>query len=125
MAVPAELEDPVAEEPEPVLVAEAPDLPLPEPDVAVAAGVTVPLTPMLARSVYNDADVNVTQLLDAAGVGVYGTPVIDTVSAGWVQVVVTPLVTYTPTGVISAPWQASKVPFLALFGALKAQPIRS
>lgn len=58
MAVPAELEDPVAEAPEPDLVVEARE-PDPEalPAVAEAEGVIVPLTPMLARSVYNDADV--------------------------------------------------------------------
>lgn len=43
----------------------------PEPEAPVAvADAGEPVIPTLARSVYNDADVYVTQLLDAAGVGV-------------------------------------------------------
>jgi hypothetical protein len=44
-----------------------PALPVTLPVAAVEGALVIP---MLARSVYNDADVYVTQLLDAAGVGV-------------------------------------------------------
>lgn len=37
---------------------------------------------------------------------------------GCVQVVVTPLETYWPTGVIESPSQTSKTPFCAVFGQL-------
>lgn len=70
IAVPAELDDPVWEAPAlaPVLVAELPDEC--EPEAPVVAAADAPLAATLARSVYRDADEKVTQLLEAAGVGV-------------------------------------------------------
>lgn len=70
IAAPAELDVGEAPALAPVLVAEPAEPEEPEglePEVAVAA---TPLAVTLARSVYKDADAIVTQLLDAAGVGV-------------------------------------------------------
>ena len=100
-------------EPECVPVAELP----PETD-----GVLV----LLGRAVYSAAELYCTQFEDEGTTGVYGTVVIGpSDSGGWKYVCVTPPDTYTPGGVMSSPSHTSNVPFLALLGALYAQPRRS
>jgi hypothetical protein len=82
------------------------------PELAPAL-LVAPADGTLVGAPYNCAEEKVWQLEEDNGLGVYGgegtTP-----SGGWNQVVVAPLVVYTPGGDISSESQTVKVPLMSL-----------